>query len=112
MFVTKLSPIAPITGPRIVPRPPTATQIRICVENRNPKSGAETKPTMVAYTPPAPAASVAPSTNTAIFTSSTFVPKNRTRRWLSRIDFITSPKSLRTSTSAPAVTIASSAAQM
>ena len=96
----------------IVPRPPTATQIRICVENRKPKSGAETKPTIVAYTPPASAASTAPSTKTPILTASTFVPKKRTRRWLSRIASITRPKSLRTSTSAPAAITISSTAQM
>ena len=112
--VTKLRPIAPSTGPMIVPRPPTATQMRICVENRKPKSGAETKPTIVAYAPcpPAPQASTAPSTKTPILTASTFVPKKRTRRWLSRIALITRPKSLRTSASAPAAITISSPAQM
>ena len=108
--VTKLRPTAPRIGPSTVARPPTATQIRICVEKRKSNSCDETNPSIIANIPPAPAAIIAPPTNTISFISSTLTPKKRTRRSLSRIARMTRPKSLRTRTSAPAATTTRTAA--
>ncbi len=108
--LTKLSPTAPRTGPSTVARPPTATQMRICVEKRKSNSCDDTNPSIIAKSPPAPAAMTAPETKTSSFTSSTFVPKKRTRRSLSRTARMSSPKSLRTSTRLAPTTMTSTTA--